>query len=139
LCPDCKVDVTLGPGQFEEVRRVLASISPKSGIHVDLEHMVFKGPGAGCKTCNNLGYKGRVGIYEIFTMTKEIEQEVLSKEVSEFMIQDMAVKEGMITMAQDGLLKALQGFTSVEEVLAVANIDSTLLEPPVIEKKSEQK
>ncbi len=135
LCSDCKVDITLRPGQFEEVRRVLASISPKSGIHVDLEHLTFKGPGPGCKTCNNLGFKGRVGIYEIFTMTKEIEQEVLSKEVSEFMIQDMAVKEGMLTMAQDGLLKALQGFTSVDEVLAVANIDSTLLEPPVVEAK----
>lgn len=137
LCADCKVDVTLRPGQHEEVRRVLAVISPKSGVHVDLEHLTFKGPGPGCKTCNNLGYKGRVGIYEIFTMTKEIEQEVLSKEVSEFMIQDMAVKEGMLTMAQDGLLKALEGATSVDEVLAVANIDSTLLEPPVIETKAE--
>ena len=47
----------------------------------------------------------------------------------EFMIQDMAVKEGMLTMAQDGLLKALEGKTSVDEVLAVANIDSTLLVP----------
>lgn len=80
---------------------------------------------------------GGVGIYEIFTMSKEIEQEVLSKEVSEFMIQDMAVKEGMLTMAQDGLLKALEGATSVDEVLAVANIDSTLLEPPVVETKTE--
>lgn len=129
LCPDCSVPLTLRPGQFEEVKRVLAAISPKSGVHVDLNNLVFKGPGAGCKTCNNLGYKGRVGIYEIFTMTKEIEQEVLSREVSEFMIQDMAVKEGMLTMAQDGLLKALEGKTSVDEVLAVANIDSTLLEP----------
>lgn len=133
LCPDCKVDVTLGPGQFEEVRRVLAAISPKSGVQVDLEHLAFKGPGAGCKTCNNLKYKGRVGIYEIFTMTKEIEQEVLSKEVSEFMIQEMAVKGGMLTMAQDGLLKALEGATSVDEILSVANIDSTLLEPQTIE------
>lgn len=137
LCPDCKVDATLRPGQLDEVRRVLSAISPKSGIHVDLERLVFKGPGPGCKTCNNLGFKGRVGIYEIFTMSKEIEQEVLSKEVSEFMIQDMAVKEGMLTMAQDGLLKALEGATSVDEVLAVANIDSTLLEPPVVETKTE--
>lgn len=139
LCPDCKVDATLRPGQLDEVRRVLAAISPKSGIHVDLDHLTFKGPGPGCKTCNNLGFKGRVGIYEIFTMSKEIEQEVLSKEVSEFMIQDMAVKEGMLTMAQDGLLKVLEGATSVEEVLAVANIDSTLLEPPVVETKTEEK
>ncbi len=139
LCPDCAVVATLRPGQAEEVRRVLAAIGPKSGIHVDMEHLAFKGPGPGCKTCNNLGYKGRVGIYEIFTMTKEIEQEVLSKEVSEFMIADMAIKNGMLTMAQDGLLKALEGRTSVDEVLAVANIDSTLLEPPVGEANEESK
>ncbi len=138
LCSDCKVDLALSPGVLDEVRRVLAAISPKSGIHVDMEHLAFKGPGPGCKTCNNLGYKGRVGIYEIFTMTKEIEQEVLSKEVSEFMIQDMAVKGGMITMAQDGLLKALQGATSVDEILAVVNIDSTILEPPTIESPVEE-
>lgn len=137
LCADCKVDATLSPSQQEEVRRVLASISPNSGVQVDLTKLAFKGPGPGCKTCNNMGYKGRLGIYEIFTMTKEIEQEVLSKEVSEFMIQDMAIKGGMLTMAQDGLLKALEGFTSVEEILSVVTIDSTLIEPPVIEAKAE--
>ncbi len=138
LCKDCAVEVTLRPGQLDEVRKVLSSISPKSGIHVDLEHLAFKGPGAGCATCNNLKFKGRVGIYEIFTMNKEIEQEILSKEVSEYTILEMAVKDGMLTMAQDGLLKALQGLTSVDEVLAVANIDSTLLEVPVVEELTSQ-
>jgi type II secretory ATPase GspE/PulE/Tfp pilus assembly ATPase PilB-like protein len=42
---------------------------------------------------------------------------------------DLAIKDGMVTMAQDGLLKALDGLTSVDEVLAVANIDSTNFEP----------
>jgi type II secretory ATPase GspE/PulE/Tfp pilus assembly ATPase PilB-like protein len=87
------------------------------------------GPGKGCDVCNGLGYKGRVGIYELFTMNDEIEEVILSKEVSESMIQELAVKAGMITMAQDGLLKALEGLTSVDEVLAVANIDTTVMEP----------
>lgn len=134
LCPDCHVDVELSPGQLQEVKQVLKAIPHQSHATVDLEKLAFKGPGKGCVTCNNLGYKGRVGIYEIFTMNKEIEQEILAKEVSEYKILEMAVKDGMITMAQDGLLKALDGLTSVDEVLAVANIDSTLLEPVVTEE-----
>ena len=70
--------------------------------------------------CSGLGYKGRVGIYEIFTMNKEIEQVILSQEVSEYTIQELAVKQGMVTMAQDGVLKALEKITSLEEVFRVA-------------------
>jgi type II secretory ATPase GspE/PulE/Tfp pilus assembly ATPase PilB-like protein len=63
-------------------------------------------------------------------MTPEIEEVILSgTDISEYKIQDIALKNGMVTMAQDGLLKALDGLTSVDEVLAVANIDSTNFEP----------
>ncbi len=70
--------------------------------------------------CSNLGYKGRVGIYEIFSMNKDIEQIILSAEVSEYKMQEVAVKNGMVTMVQDGLLKALDGMTTIEEVFSVA-------------------
>ena len=63
-------------------------------------------------------------------MTTEIEDLILSDtDVSEYKIQGVALKGGMTTMAQDGLLKALDGLTSVDEVLAVANVDSTNFEP----------
>ena len=52
-------------------------------------------------------------------MTKEIEQVILSAQVSEYVIQELAVKDGMITMVQDGLLKALDQITTVEEVFRV--------------------
>ena len=76
--------------------------------------------GKGCDACNNLGYKGRVGIYEILAMTPEIEKIILGGKVSEYDMQDIAIKNGMITMAQDGLIKALKGMTTVEEVFRVA-------------------
>ncbi len=131
LCPDCKVPATLSPSQDKEVREALGTISPKSGYTVDLGKIAFFGPGsnASCPTCHGNGYKGRVGIYEIFTMTRVIEERILSKDVTEGEILDLARQDGMITMAQDGLLKALDGLTSVDEVLAVANVDSTLQEP----------
>lgn len=64
------------------------------------------------------GYKGRVGIFEILSITKTI-KEMIVKRKSADSIQEQAQKEGMITMIEDGLLKAAQGITSVEEVLRV--------------------
>lgn len=129
LCKDCSQPMTLSPSQQDEVMRLLKAIPASSGVKVDFNNIQFKGPGKGCATCNNLGYKGRVGIYEIFTMNKEIEAAILEREVSEYKILELALKNGMITMAQDGLLKALDGLTSVDEVLAVANTDTLLAEP----------
>jgi type IV pilus assembly protein PilB len=129
LCPDCKVPAELTPSTTKQVTLMLETIPESSGYKVDPSAAKFFGPGKGCATCNGRAYKGRVGIYEIFTMNKEIEKVILSKEVSEYTIGELARKDGMITMGQDGLLKALDGLTSVEEVLSVANFDASLLEP----------
>ena len=83
-----------------------------------------------CTACNGLGYKGRVGIYEIMTMTKEIENLILTGNVSEYQMAEIASKQGMISMAQDGLLKALDGITSVEEILRVAEIQAATEDIP---------
>jgi type II secretory ATPase GspE/PulE/Tfp pilus assembly ATPase PilB-like protein len=118
----------------------LGAIPKNSGYEVDLKKLAFFGPGdvKDCQSCGGAGYKGRVGIYEIFTMNKEIEEEILTKEVSEYRILELAMKDGMITMAQDGLLKALDGLTSADEVLAVANIDTTV-EEPIVEMEAPKK
>lgn len=67
----------------------------------------------------NLGYKGQVGIYEVFTITPEIEQAILRGNVSEYEIQEAARAQEALTMVQDGVLKALDGITSLEEVFRV--------------------
>lgn len=121
LCKDCKVPATLTPKQSDICKRLLSSIPATAEEKIDTENLKFFGPGPGCATCGQQGYKGRVGIYEIFTMNKEIEQEILAHEVSEYRIAELAAKDGMITMAQDGLLKALDGLTSVDEVFEAAN------------------
>lgn len=129
LKQEMKVPAKLSAAQMKQVKQILGSISPASGIKVDLEKLTFFEPDPSKVTKDDDGYSGRVGIYEIFTMTNEIEDMVLSStDVSEYKIQDMAIKNGMITMAQDGLLKALDGLTSVSEVLAVASVDSTNFE-----------
>jgi len=129
LCEKCKIPAVLTPAQLVQVKATLSAIPPTANVKVDLNNLKFMGPGKGCETCNGMSYKGRVGIYEIFSMSKDIEAAILESTVSEYKIQELAVKEGMITMAQDGLLKALDGLTSVDEVLEAANVDTTVLEP----------
>jgi len=61
-----------------------------------------------------------LGIYEILIMSKEIEERILSGKVSEYDMQDIAISQGMVTMVQDGLLKVVDGITTVEEVFRVS-------------------
>ena len=118
ICEHCQEEDNLTPEQMENVMKNLQTLPEAEKKNVDLKKLRFY-KGKGCQECSGLGYKGRVGIYEIFTMNKEIEQIILSEQVSEYTIQELAVKNGMVTMAQDGLLKALDKITSVAEVFRV--------------------
>ncbi len=129
LCADCKAPIKLDDALLAEVQSTLKTIPESANIKLDLNNLQFYGPSEKtktCKTCNGLGYSGRMGIYEIFTMNKEIERMILDSNVSEYDMLDVAQKHGMITMGQDGILKALDGITSVEEVLRVAGIEATI-------------
>lgn len=109
LCENCHQPIKIPAQVVEKVKQIM---SPASEFNPDKE-MKFYGP-KGCDKCKN-GYKGRIGIYEVLTMSDKIEELVISnKPASE--ITDQAVKEGMLTMQQDGILKALQGLTSLDEV-----------------------
>lgn len=74
----------------------------------------------GCPKCNNTGYIGRTGIFEALKMSETISKMVMDNlPISK--IQDQAIKEGMISMVQDGFIKTLEGITTIEEVLRVKN------------------
>jgi type II secretory ATPase GspE/PulE/Tfp pilus assembly ATPase PilB-like protein len=120
LCPDCRIEDRVDNQRMTEVMNNLNSISPKSGAKLDdLSNLKFF-KAEGCDKCNNLGYKGRIGIYEVMTMTPEIEKMILSGNVSEYELEQKAIEGGMITMLQDGILKAKDGVTSLEEVFSKA-------------------
>lgn len=74
--------------------------------------------GKGCSECNNKGYKGRIGVFEILEVTDAI-RELITKRVSAEEIAQQAIKEGMIPLIRDGLNKASGGITTIEEVLRV--------------------
>lgn len=72
----------------------------------------------GCDECNHTGFRGRIGIYEVLGVSREIQKMIMAGATSN-QIQDQAIKDGMITMQTDGLVKSLRGNTTVEEVLNV--------------------
>jgi len=119
ICEQCKVEVKLPPATLKRAQGILTNLSPQSGYKVNLKNLHFY-QGKGCDACSHLGYRGRIGIYEIMAVTQDIEQAVLSGQISEYTLQEQAMKHGMVTMVQDGLLKALDRITSVEEVFSVA-------------------
>lgn len=122
VCQNCKGEDKLDADTLKKVGELLADVSKE-----DLGEFHGKKPeeltfykGAGCKECHGLGFKGRIGIYEIMAMSKSIEKLISSEQISEYALQEIAVKEGMITMVQDGIIKALNGVTTVGEVFRVA-------------------
>lgn len=119
ICSNCVAeDTTVSAEKMEKAKQLLSTLPPAEQKNVDLTKIVFY-KGKGCEACSNLGYKGRIGIYEIFTMNKEIEAVLLGGNLSQYTIQDIALKNGMVTMAQDGLLKALEKITTVDEIFRV--------------------
>jgi type II secretory ATPase GspE/PulE/Tfp pilus assembly ATPase PilB-like protein len=118
LCPQCRQEHNLSPAEAEQVNKILAVISPKAGINVPAELPKIYQAGPGCAACNFIGYQGRVGIYEVFTMNDKIKQLTIDSAPS-FKILQQAIEDGMITMLQDGVLKVLDGVTSLEEVYRV--------------------
>lgn len=118
ICDNCIEELPLTPEQSTRVKELLTTLPAVEKEKINLDNLHFY-HGKGCDKCNDLGYRGRVGIYEILIMNKEIEQLILSGKISEYTLQEIAVKNGMITMVQDGLLKALDKMTTVEEIFRV--------------------
>jgi type IV pilus assembly protein PilB len=72
--------------------------------------------GAGCDTCNSTGYKGRQGLYEVMLLTSPLRRGIL-KGASTEELRDIAVKEGMLTLRMDGMMKVKKGITTLEEIV----------------------
>lgn len=114
ICPKCKVSFEAAPEVLENIKAVLGKLVPQS-VQANLK--LYKG--AGCNFCGQTGYLGRTGIFEALVMTDPISKLVL-EHASSNSIERQAIAEGMITMKQDGYLKVLEGVTTMEEVLRVA-------------------
>lgn len=118
LCIECRSEYTPSPEQITELKTVLGEALWKEAVPNDAEVKLWK-PGS-CAECHFTGYKGRMGIYEVFAIDDEMEKLIMqAATVAE--IRDAAVVAGMVLMQQDGIMKALHGITDIEEVRRVAS------------------
>ena len=132
VCAKCKKAFPATEAAVAMINKVVGHLLPKTEADIkkvseyfgyetlpifnEKAYTLYKGEG--CSDCVD-GYKGRIGIYEIFEMNKEIEK-LLLKEATTSEIQQQAQKDGMLTMQQDGIMKALSGITTIEEVSRVS-------------------
>lgn len=115
VCETCK-EIYEPPIEIQNsVREVLGPLLPKE---YQTDRPIQLARGKKCEDCNNSGYKGRVGIYEILKTSSAINDLILKERPSQEIVAQ-AQKEGMVLMKQDGFLKALRGETSLEEVMRV--------------------
>jgi type IV pilus assembly protein PilB len=105
------------PAAAEEIARIVATL-PASVEKPQPPYKLWRSPG--CDKCHGRGTLGRVALYEVIKMTREIEK-LVTDGASATAIRDEAARQGVLTMRQDGLLKALQGTVLLEEVLKETN------------------
>lgn len=117
LCANCRQPIKLSEADQETLKKILATISPKIGLDIPVQLPTLYGPGnnQACSHCHGIGYKGRNGIFEVLQMTNRL-KEAADQGLSAFKILEIAIEEGMLTMLQDGVLQAMDGLTSLDEV-----------------------
>lgn len=118
LCAACRQAVKPDKKLIARIEKELSAFPKNVPIPPPDAWTIFRAAEKGCSACNNTGYKGRNGIFEIILIGEEAEHLIL-KEPSEYEIKKMALGQGQINMQQDGLLKILAGITDFEELKRV--------------------
>lgn len=113
ICPECKKSYTPTP---ESLERLFLTVEP------DVPITLYRG--SGCARCNHTGYRGRMAIHEVMPITSQI-REAINRRASSDEISSIAIIQGMTTMCQDGIQKALAGLTDISEVMRVAYAEAT--------------
>jgi type IV pilus assembly protein PilB len=106
-----------GIGQITTDNKKAQNTSELATSETAIQHL-WKAHDGGCDACSHTGYKGRMGIYEVLENTNSVQKLIVGNATSE-VIEQQAIKEGMLTMQMDGFVKALRGQTSIEEILRV--------------------
>lgn len=121
ICPLCREDYEPPLEVAEDIKKILGNLYLMAIKQQDNKEQgkmkLYRGKG--CDNCSKTGYKGRVGIFEVLPVSDKVSKMIL-EHASSADIENQAISEGMITMKQDGYLKAVTGVTAIEEVLRVA-------------------
>ncbi|KKP39315.1 MAG: type II secretion system protein e, type IV pilus assembly protein PilB [Candidatus Peregrinibacteria bacterium GW2011_GWF2_33_10] len=121
VCDNCKVIQKLDDSskkELEDSLKIIQQIRPEYQ-NLTLPDKLPKG--AGCDVCSHTGYKGRTQITEVLKIDFQI-RDLILQEASQVKFIELARQKGMLTMREDGILKVLDGITTLEEVHRVANV-----------------
>ena len=106
VCPECAVETTITPVQLKRLGVAAEDLAGARFVK-----------GRGCSACKQTGYQGRVGVYEVLIPNELVRSAVLEQRTSYEIRQISIEHSGLVTLLEDGLVKAAAGITSVEEVL----------------------
>ncbi len=120
LCTACAKTRAPDAATSQKIQTVLAAVPASAQERPDPARIQGVRAAVGCEACHGTGYRGRIGIFEVLVVDADVEKLILTGAVSEFQVRQIAEQQGMLTMVQDGILKALDGLTSVDEVFRVA-------------------
>jgi type II secretory ATPase GspE/PulE/Tfp pilus assembly ATPase PilB-like protein len=121
LCPACKKPATLSEEDTHMVKEQIETIPEASGERVDTGKAMAFFTAVGCDKCHG-GYKGRLGIYEVLLVDSLVAEKMRGGSISTEDMRIIAAAQGMVTMFQDGILKAIDGLTSIDEIRRVASV-----------------
>jgi len=122
ICPHCIETTKLDPHEvslLSEQKELLHIIKDLSGTERIEDTIFYKGKG--CKSCEDLGFLGRTGIFEVLEVADEIKPLIVEKKSSN-VIRDKAIEQGMTSMLYDGIIKVFLGITTLSEVIRVTKI-----------------
>lgn len=114
ICKYCKESYIPVKETIDDIKQILGDLWNK-----ELDNKLELQKGKGCPQCGNTGFLGRIGIFEVLPITEKIGRLILERQ-PDSVIEKQAVLEGMITMKQDGYLKVVEGITTLEEIIRVA-------------------
>ena len=121
ICEHCKESFTPPPEMVENIKNILGGLYDaalqKQGNPNNSGPILYRGKR--CEECGDTGYSGRIGIFEVLPVRERIGRLILERAPASKM-EEQAISEGMILMKQDGYLKVMEGMTTIEEVLRVA-------------------
>jgi type II secretory ATPase GspE/PulE/Tfp pilus assembly ATPase PilB-like protein len=113
LCPVCKKEKKIDEQLVKKIKKFIGQLPGRIDKSNLDNFKIFEAKG--CQWCNGLGYRERIGIFEIFLITPEV-MTALTEETTELELQKLAQQQEMVTMPQDGIIKIIQGLTTFEEV-----------------------
>ncbi|MBU1246557.1 type II/IV secretion system protein [Patescibacteria group bacterium] len=125
LCPQCKKEYEPSDTKKVLIETIIKNIQEKQPSKEIALSVTYKASDGGCDHCNNSGYKGRIGLYEAILIDSELEDTLITNPTEKELIEKTK-HQGILSIREDGIIKILEGITSLEELARVVDIEKDL-------------